>query len=372
MMIAVGGRLAAVLVLVLAAGSCAGDDAFVCNNDAQCVAGDGMGRCEADQRCSYPDDDCASGRRYGRWSGARSGQCVDDSSIAGTSSGSSSGPSTTTTVTTSTTTNDASTSGAGSTSSTGGSTGGSSSGESTGNIPLVPLGHWPLDEGDGVIIYDSGSAAHDGVLEDGMWVAGPGRSPALRFPAEDAGVDVGAYTEYDLVGASGLTLMGWARFDDFVIANVSIIAKFGSFGLQFWGNDELSGAHPVVYLYPEGSSADGDTDGPIDQYGGVFCSGVDLLLDGPTDAENLSVWHHYAATYDLDSRMLRLFVDGAEICGRDVSSEMLDGTIEVGTTRLQLGRWQTSGPTLLGAIDDVRIYDVAIAPEDIVAIVNAP
>ena len=357
-------RCGAGLAFVLVA--CGQSEAFVCDNDAQCVAGNGIGRCEDDHRCSYPDEDCASGRRYGQYAGDKSGQCVApdvaDTGGATTTDASSSSSAATTTTTTSSTTTSATTSG--------GDTSGSSSESTTGTAATTPLGHWPLDEGQGAIVYDAGSAAHDGVLEGGMWVEGVVGTNALRLPAEDDGVDVGAYGEYDLVDAPGLSLMGWARFDDFVIANVSIIAKFGSFGLQFWGNDDLTGAHPVVYLYPDGASADGDTDGPIDSYGGVYCSSSDLLLDGPSPAENLSVWHHYAATYHLDDRMLRLYIDGVMVCENDVSSGMLDGRIKVTTTKLQLGRWQTSGPTLLGSIDDVRIYDVMIASDEVAAIAS--
>lgn len=360
------------LGLVLAA--CMQNQTFVCDNDAQCVAGNGVGQCEADQRCSYPDEDCESGRRYGEWAGAHSGQCVapDLASTGSSSSGAVAETSTsvTTTITTTATTTsmDSSTSGGDPTT----STSGAASSESTGNMSIVPLGHWPLDEGRGAIVYDLGSAAHDGVLEGAMWITGPDGSGALRFPAEDDGVDIGAYDEYDLVDAAGLSVMGWAKFDDFVIANPSIIAKFGSFALQFWGNDDLTGAHPVISLYPEGATGDGDTDGPVNQYGSVYCSTADLLLvNPPSDAQNLGLWHHYAATYDVGTRMLRLYVDGAIACEEDVSSGMLDGSIKVTTTRLQLGRWQTSGPTLLGSIDDVRIYDVMLSSEDVAAIAAA-
>ncbi|HWB73751.1 MAG TPA: LamG domain-containing protein [Nannocystaceae bacterium] len=363
-------RYGAGLLLVLCA--CMRNQTFVCDNDAQCVAGNGVGQCEADRHCSYPDADCESGRRYGEWAGERSGQCVAEG-VASTGGSSSSGAvaetstsvGATTNATTVTTAMESSTG----TSDPGTSTSGAGSSESTGTHPIVPLGHWPLDEGRGAIVYDMGSAGHDGVLEGAMWIAGPDGSGALRFPAEDDGVDIGAYEEYDLVDAPGLSVMGWAKFDDFVIANVSIIAKFGSFALQFWGNDDLTGAHPVISLYPEGATGDGDTDGPVNQYGSVYCSTTDLLLvNPPSDAENLGLWHHYAATYDVGTRMLRLYVDGTMVCEEDVSSGMLDGTILVTTTRLQLGRWQTSGPTLLGAIDDVRIYDQMLSSEDVAAI----
>jgi hypothetical protein len=359
--------------LGLAVAACMQNQTFVCDNDAQCVAGNGVGQCEVDKHCSYPDEDCESGRRYGEWSGERSGQCVAPD-VAGTSSStgavaetSTSVTATTTNATTLTTSVDSSTS----TGDPGASTSSVGSSESTGNMPIVPLGHWPLDEGRGAIVHDIGSGAHDGVIEDGMWVAGIDGGGALHFPAEDDGVDIGAYEEYDLVDAPGFTLMGWAKFDTVQISNVSVIAKFGAYALQFWKNNMgLPAARPVVTLYPEGATGDGDTDGPVGEYGTVVCSGMELFYEGATsDAEDITVWHHYAGTYDVATRMLRLYVDGTMVCEEDVSSGMLDGTIKVTTTRLQLARWQTSGPTLLGSIDDVRIYDLMISGEEIAAIV---
>ncbi len=53
--------LAALAVALLAAG-CDVDDYFHCLDDAQCGEG---GVCEANNACSFEDEDCGSGRRYG-------------------------------------------------------------------------------------------------------------------------------------------------------------------------------------------------------------------------------------------------------------------------------------------------------------------
>ena len=78
-------------VLVGACGAC-GDAAFVCNDDADCTAS-AAGVCQIEGYCSFPDDDCPSGQRYGDHSSTLSGRCVDPG--AGTTSSASSGGDTT-------------------------------------------------------------------------------------------------------------------------------------------------------------------------------------------------------------------------------------------------------------------------------------
>lgn len=72
-----GSTLGAIL------GACTESGAFVCSGDDSCGSG---GICEADGWCSFADEECNSGRRYGSESGAQSGQCVVSMDM-GTSSG---------------------------------------------------------------------------------------------------------------------------------------------------------------------------------------------------------------------------------------------------------------------------------------------
>ena len=68
--------VAAVLGAVLAPGCGAGT--FACQDDAQCKNGGIAGTCEPTGGCSFPDDSCASGRRYGAHApNGLSGFCVD-------------------------------------------------------------------------------------------------------------------------------------------------------------------------------------------------------------------------------------------------------------------------------------------------------
>lgn len=366
------GRLARTGALVVALGpsGCA-IPAYTCENDGQCAAEPSGGRCEADHLCSYPDAECDSGRRYGEFAGDRSRTCVDG---VGTSSGSTSVGTLATASTSATDATSEPSTGSGSTTTTGTTDASTSTSESstTGNLPAAPLGHWPLDD-NGPVATDISGNEHHGAREGGMWIDDGVIDGAIQFSVEDHGIDVGSDPAFDLDGASGVTLMGWARIDDWAISNVSIIAKFGAYNLLFWGVenelDEVIGARPVLYVYPAGATVDGDTDGVLDPNAAVRCPGDPLLFEGArSPAEDAGVWHHYAGTYDVASRMMVVYVDGVEEETVDASVEMQDGTLAVVSAGVQLGRWQSSGPTIFGAIDDVRIYDVALGADEIALI----
>jgi hypothetical protein len=69
-----------------------GQSSFACLDDEQCGAD---GQCEASGFCSFPDPECASGRRYGKHAGELSGTCVgehDGTSAAATSGSTDGGP----------------------------------------------------------------------------------------------------------------------------------------------------------------------------------------------------------------------------------------------------------------------------------------
>ncbi len=80
--------------LALLAAGCGSENTFACTEDSSCS----NGWCEPNGYCSFPDDDCGTGRRYGDFSGPFSGQCVssegDTEAGSSTSSGTGSGGST--------------------------------------------------------------------------------------------------------------------------------------------------------------------------------------------------------------------------------------------------------------------------------------
>ena len=69
---------------LLWAGGCA-DDVFRCETASQCQQNGASGTCEANGFCSFPDDDCPSGKRYGAESpDGLANVCVEPEDVAGT------------------------------------------------------------------------------------------------------------------------------------------------------------------------------------------------------------------------------------------------------------------------------------------------
>jgi len=62
-------------VAVVFAAGC-GADPFVCSSNGQCLEGGAQGICQPSGVCSFDDDDCESGQRFGEHAGALANMCV--------------------------------------------------------------------------------------------------------------------------------------------------------------------------------------------------------------------------------------------------------------------------------------------------------
>ncbi len=66
-------------LLVAGAVGCSGAEFFVCNGDEDCAAGGEGGICQPTGSCSFPDESCPSGQRYGsEGRPALAGECVQE------------------------------------------------------------------------------------------------------------------------------------------------------------------------------------------------------------------------------------------------------------------------------------------------------
>ena len=79
----------------------------------------------------------------------------------------------------------------------------------------------------------------------------------------------------------------------------------------------------------------------------------------------INAWSHIAATYD--GATLRLYLNGTL-----VSSQARTGAIATSTNPLQIGGDSIYGQFFQGAIDEVRIYNRALAQAEIQADMNTP
>jgi hypothetical protein len=65
-------------VVAIAATGCLKAAAFPCTSNEQCTKNGALGTCESVGFCSFPDGECASGRRFGSLSGTFANQCVGE------------------------------------------------------------------------------------------------------------------------------------------------------------------------------------------------------------------------------------------------------------------------------------------------------
>src|SRR5882724_3834407 len=79
----------------------------------------------------------------------------------------------------------------------------------------------------------------------------------------------------------------------------------------------------------------------------------------------LNTWSHLAGTYD--GATLRLYVNGTQ-----VASQAFTGSIVTSTGALRIGGNGVWGEYFTGRIDEVRIYNRALTPAEILSDVNAP
>ena len=65
-------------VLALMVGCMKPPPGFVCSDNVDCVRDGEQGFCESNDRCSFRDAECASGRRYAELAGEQANRCVGD------------------------------------------------------------------------------------------------------------------------------------------------------------------------------------------------------------------------------------------------------------------------------------------------------
>lgn len=221
-------------------------DGFVCRDDAACGA---EGRCEASGFCSFPDDACPSGRRYGEHAAsAYANACVEPGAEPGSSSTAASGT-TTVDVGSTSSTGDASSSSAGPTTTpvtATGSTGTDPDGSESGGPMEISLG--PL------VIADD--------LDDGgMWPASNGRMGAW-IPSGEIQAGQAFMGEYP----TGSGYYGYFRFalPEALPAGTAVTSvrfEVTGFGTFQWSSD-LDALEIRAELSPDAPQVDGLDDYP--------------------------------------------------------------------------------------------------------------
>jgi len=211
---------------------------------------------------------------------------------------------------------------------------------SAANASAELIGYWKLDEGSGNIAYDSGAGANDGTLRGGpQWVSGM-IGGALEFDGSDDYVDCG--NDPSLSINNQITVAAWIK------TTSTAHAYFISKGIT-WDEE---GHYAIGQEYNT----------PMTLQFEMAGSGGTVELDSNiaiSDGE----WHHIAGTYD--NTVARIYIDGVEE-GNTATPDRLTGSTVDGFTIGQRG----SSNVMSGTIDEVRLYDQALAEPEIRAVMK--
>lgn len=349
------GVVAAMLSVAMAG---CGTKAFTCNDDAQCLEGGVAGACLAPGFCAFPDDQCGSGLRFGSHAEeGLAGQCVPppgetdtfpDLTTSATSAASFETTDTTATSldpATSSSTTLAATGGLTSTTSTATATTSTATtdpGSSTGAQVEPGLVLWyTFDD----VLADgpedsSGSRLHGDCAQCPAATPGVQGSAAL-FDGTTQFVQVPSSPLLDLTEA--MTVTAFVRFDAWpqgyaLIANRPV----GSESDNSWE------------IYTETT-----TEGSALQLTTVDADGMTRHGDVPIE-QITDTWQHVAMVWD--GTDIILYLDAVPIIEYPLPSILYDDhAVRVGADL----DFEMTGNFFPGALDDVRIYDHALTPEEV-------
>ena len=217
--------------------------------------------------------------------------------------------------------------------------------------PSIPtgglVGYWKLDETSGTSAADSSGGGNTGTLTNGpVWATGGRDSGALTFDGVDDYVNLGTSTS--LAGGAAVTVSAWVKptgSNGEIIARRDVSQTFMSWELLIAGgkakftNMTSSGYNPDYTVTSNATISTG-------------------------------VWTHIAGVYTNADGVLRIYVNGVAD-GTTNGSGTISSAAGVKT---YMGAYSngSSAPTnpFAGTIDDVRVYNRALSPQEIWQLYN--
>ena len=195
------------------------------------------------------------------------------------------------------------------------------------------LAAWTLDEGNGTVAADSSGNGRDGAIIDATWDTGK-QGSALLFNGASAYVET-AYP--GITGTASRTCCAWIKTDT------------PARDILTWGQN-TAGRKWRMWLEAGG--------GLRIEVNGGYHFGVTFLADDE--------WHHTAVTLEddgtPDASETLLYVDGRPETTSALQGAAID-TDPAGMVRIGMSDYHQQA--FYGLIDDVRIYDRVLAPEEI-------
>ena len=207
--------------------------------------------------------------------------------------------------------------------------------------PETIVGIWLFDEGGGDVAQDASGNGNDGMLNGPEWTNESKFGGALEFNGAGSYID---FATGESMKTPHFTIMAWFN-----------TRKLNGYGHIFQtGNDWNDMAGYVLRVHQDGTVQGGLAFGP---------GNITTFVTGP--AIEADTWYHMALTYDGTAATLYLN-------GENVSSNPGQGEIMYDDQPVRIGvHSNDTGSPFDGFIDEVALFDVALAAEDIEAIMNS-
>ncbi len=213
-------------------------------------------------------------------------------------------------------------------------------------VPTGPppglVGEWGFDAGVGTTAADNSGSGNVGAISGPTWTTAGRFGNALTFDGVNDLVTVADANSLDFTTA--MTLEAWVRPTALGNAWRTAVMK-----------ERTSGASYALY-----ANGTGGTKVPT---GEIFTT--TYREAGASTQLAATTWTHIAATYN--GTTLAVYVNGSQ-AGQLVTS----GSITVGTGALRIGGNSIWGEWFQGDIDEVRVYNRALAATEIQADMNRP
>ena len=219
-----------------------------------------------------------------------------------------------------------------------------------------PVLWWTFDEGTGSTAFDSSGNGRDGTLLNGATWSGAGRIGGA--------ISIGGGNQF-VGGASADFMNGLTEFTMAIWVRPTTINDFGFITTTITGlNDDET--KTFIRLDVTGSEGGATNTTKFN----VNTTSGDAANEGSTNSVVVGEWHHYVLTWT-SGQTFQLYVDGVP----DVMtgfSNALTGTL-TGNTSVQVGRGGKFPGSFTGLADELRIYDRALTPAEVLALfANVP
>ena len=199
----------------------------------------------------------------------------------------------------------------------------------------LPIAHWKLDDGMGLIAFDS-VGGHDGTLTNGpVWVAGQ-LGDALQFDGDNDYVEVPHDDTLSLT--QGMTFSAWINAQTLGSGYMAILSKDdpGDGQSNYWFGSRQG---EIVF--------------------GFWASGAFRTVQSSGLALQADTWYHLTTSFDNTTDQVLLYLDGSLVHTASLTFEPTAETavVLIGTS-VDAEDWD-------GSLDDVRIYDRILSDSEI-------